>query len=148
MKNPTRTRPANRPDNRSDNTATPATAFRADATVVLVATVVAALVWTGARAAGIDLLVRSGSGSREVTLAAVILTPLLVGFAAVRLLRLLERRTARGLRTWTIVAIAVWTVSFVGPLSATALSGGLVLAALHLIVGAVVVVGLRLPRVA
>jgi hypothetical protein len=109
---------------------------------------VAALVWTSARAAGIDLLVRSGSGSREVTLAAVILTPLLVGFAAVRLLRLLERRTARGLRTWTIVAIAVWTESFVGPQSATALTGGLVLAALHLIVGAVVVVGLRLPRVA
>ncbi|HET7069937.1 MAG TPA: DUF6069 family protein [Nocardioides sp.] len=148
MKNLTQTRPENRPDNRRDKAPTPATAFRADAAVVLVATVVAALVWAGARAAGIDLKVRSGSGSREVTLAAVILTPLLVGFAAVRLLRLLERRTARGLRIWTIVAIAVWAVSFAGPLSATAPSGGLVLAALHLMVGVVVVVGLRLRRVA
>jgi uncharacterized protein DUF6069 len=140
MKNLTRTRPENKTH--------PATAFRADATVVLVATVVATLGWAGAHAAGIDLFVRSGSGSREVTLGAVVLTPLLVGLAAIRLLRTLERRTARGLRTWTIVAVVVWALSFVGPISATHLSAGLVLATLHLAVGAVVVVGLRLSRVA
>jgi len=140
MKNLTPTRP--------ENTTSPPTAFRADAAVVLVATVVATLVWAGAQTAGIDLLVRSGSGSREVTLGAVVLTPLLVGLAAVGLLRTLERRTARGLRTWTIVAVAVWALSFVGPISATHLSAGLVLATLHLAVGAVVVVGLRLSRVA
>jgi hypothetical protein len=140
MKNLTPTRP--------ENTTNPPTAFRADAGVVLVATVVATLVWAGAHAAGVDLLVRSGSGSREVTLGAVVLTPLLVGLAALRLLRTLERRTARGLRTWTVVAVVVWALSFAGPISATHLSAGLVLATLHLAVGAVVVVGLRLSRVA
>jgi hypothetical protein len=140
MKNQTPTRPGRevvRP-----------TTFRSDAVVVLVATVAAALVWAATQAAGIDLLVRSGSGSREVTFASVVVTPLVVGLAGVGLLRLLERRTANGLRTWSVLASAVWAVSFVGPLSATTLSGALALATLHVVVGAVVFVGLRLSRVA
>jgi uncharacterized membrane protein YwzB len=140
MNNLTRTRP--------DREAVRQTPFRSDAVVVLVATVVAALVWAATQAVGIDLLVRSGSGAREVALAPVVLTPLLVGFAAVRLLRLLERRTANGLRTWTVTASALWVVSFVGPLSATTVWAGLALATMHLAVGAVVVGGLRLTRVA
>jgi predicted NBD/HSP70 family sugar kinase len=81
-----------------------------------------------------------------VVLGSVVVTPLLVGVAATGLLRLLERRTSRALRVWTVVAMAVWAVSFLGPLSATTLGAGLVLATMHLLVGGVVVVGLRLTR--
>jgi hypothetical protein len=123
-----------------------ATHLRGEALVVVVATGLAVLVWAAARAAGVDLAVRSGSGSREVVLGSVVVTPLLVGVAATGLLRLLERRTSRALRVWTVVAMAVWAVSFLGPLSATTLGAGLVLATMHLLVGGVVVVGLRLTR--
>ena len=78
----------------------------------------------------------------------VIVTPIVVGFVAAGLLRLLERRTESALRTWTIVAVVAWALSFLGPLSATSMGAGLVLATMHLAVGAVVVGGLRLARVA
>jgi len=44
---------------------------------------------------------------------------------------------------WTGVAMAVWVVSLVGPASARTVQAALTLAALHLVVGAVVIVGLR-----
>ncbi len=128
---------------------TPAAApRRADAKVVLVAPAVAVVVWVAAKAAGVDLEVRSGSGTTQVALGSVIVTPLVVGAVAAALLRLLERRTAHGLRTWTVIAVIAWVLSFLGPLSATSLGAGLVLATMHLAVGAVVVGGLRLARVA
>ena len=76
------------------------------------------------------------------------MTPIVVGFVAAALLRLVERRTESGLRTWTIVAVVAWALPFLGPLAATSLGAGLVLATMHLAVGAVVVGGLRLARVA
>jgi predicted cation transporter len=124
------------------------TTTRTEAGVVLLATGLAVLGWAAATMAGIGLQVRSGSGTRGIGLATVVITTVVVATAAAGLLRLLERRTARGLRTWTIAATAVWAVSFAGPLSATTLSAGLVLGGLHGIVGAVVVVGLRRSRVA
>ena len=116
---------------------------RADTGVAVVAAPAAAVVWTVARAAGIDLVVRTGGGTSEVNLVSVVVTSLVVALAGAALLRLFERRTANGLRSWTIVAICVWAVSLLGPLSATTVSAGVVLAALHLVVGAVVVLGLR-----
>lgn len=117
--------------------------IRAEGLVVLVATGLAVLVWAAAKAAGLDLDVHSGSGTREVGLGSVIVTPLVVGAAAAGLLRLLERRTSRGLRIWTVTAVTVWTLSFLGPLSATTIGAGCVLATPHVVVGAVVVGGLR-----
>ena len=125
-----------------------ATHRRADANVVLVAAALAVVVWAAAKAAGVDLEVRSGSGTTQVVLGSVIVTPIVVGFVAAALLRLLERRTQSGLRTWTVVAVVAWALSFLGPLSATSLEAGLVLATMHLAVGAVVVGGLRHARVA
>ncbi len=116
---------------------------RADAGVAVVSAAAAAAVWAVARAAGVDLVVRSGSGTTDVNVVSVVVTSLVVAIVGAALLRLLERRTARGRRTWTIVAVAVWAVSFLGPLSATHPSAGLVLACLHLVVGSVVVLGLR-----
>ena len=122
--------------------------IRTDGLVVLVATGLAVLVWAAAKAAGLDLDVHSGPGTREVGVGSVMVTPLVVGAAAVGLLRLLEGRTSRGLRIWTVTAVTVWALSFLGPLSATTIGVGCVLATLHLVVGAVVVGGLRAARVA
>ena len=116
--------------------------------VVLVAAGLAAAVWLAAEAAGVDLAVHAGDGSRPVGLVSVIVTVVVAALVAAGLLRVLERRTANGLRTWTIIAIVVWALSFLGPLSAMTVGAGLVLAAMHLAVGAVVVGGLRSTRVA
>jgi hypothetical protein len=117
---------------------------RADAGVAVLAAGAATVVWAVARAAGVDLVVRSGAGgTSDVNVISVVVTSLVVAITGAALLRLLERRTENGRRTWTIVAVTVWAVSLVGPLSAVQPSAGLVLASLHLLVGAVVVIGLR-----
>jgi len=116
---------------------------RAEAGVAVVTAAAAAAVWAVAKAAGVDLVVRSGSGTNDVNVVSVVVTALVVAIVGAALLRLLERRTTSGRRTWTIVAIVVWAVSFLGPLSATRASAGLVLACLHLVVGSVIVLGLR-----
>jgi len=121
----------------------PRARLAADGAVALVAAAAATLVWACARISDLHLEVRSGSGTMDVTAASVIITTLLVAAAGAGLLRVLERRTTRGLRVWTIVAVTVWALSFSGPLSATRPSTGLVLAGLHLLVGGVIVVGLR-----
>jgi uncharacterized protein DUF6069 len=125
------------------DTAAPCTRRSGVGAVAAVAMTAASVVWTGARIAGLDLEVHSGSGTSEVTLGPVIVVPMLATILAVSLLRRLERRTTRGLRIWTIVATAVWALSFLGPLSATRPATGLVLAGMHLVVGAVIVFGLR-----
>lgn len=116
--------------------------------LVVVAAVVAAALWLAAKAVGIDLAVHAGDGSRPVGLVSVIVTVVVVALAGAGLLRVLERRTTNGLRTWTAIAVAVWALSFLGPLSAMTVGAGLVLATMHLAVGAVVVGGLRRTRVA
>jgi uncharacterized protein DUF6069 len=119
------------------------TSWRTDGLVAVVAAGVASLGWAVARAAGIDLAVRSGAGTMHVGLAAAVVVAIGAGVAGAMLLRLLERRTASGLLVWTIIAAVVWAVSFTGPLGALTAPAGLVLAGLHLAVGAVVVFGLR-----
>lgn len=121
----------------------PRTPAKLDAILSVVAAGVAALAWACARVAGVELVVRSRSGTSQVNLVSVVVVSLLVAVAGAGLLMLLERRTPQGRRVWTVVAIVIWALSFVGPLSATRLSTGLVLAVLHLLVGAVVIVGLR-----
>ena len=92
--------------------------------------------------AAVDLAVESGSSPRDIGLVSVIVTAVVVAVAGAGLLRLLERRTSRGRRTWTAIAVALWAVSFAGPAVAASGSAALTLVALHLVVGAVVVVGL------
>ena len=125
-----------------------ATPKRADAKVVVVATALAVVVWAAAKAAGVDLEVRSGSGTtRSARLGDR--DPVVVGAVAAALLRLLERRTSSGLRTWTIVAVVgVGRCRSSGRCRRPASERGLVLATMHLAVGAVVVGGLRPARVA
>jgi hypothetical protein len=101
----------------------------------------AVVLWALWRAAGVDLAVDTGSGVRQVGPAAVAITTALVAVAALGLYRLLHRR---GLRTWTVVALAAWLVSFLGPTTATTTEAGLALASLHLLVGAGVIAGVHL----
>lgn len=118
-------------------------AWRDDVTVAVVAAGSAALVWVGARLLGVDLAVRSGSGTREIGLVSVIVTAVVVALAGGGLLRVMERRAARAGRVWTAVALTALVVSLAGPACAATLSAGLALAAMHLVVGAVVIIGLR-----
>ena len=117
--------------------------WRDDWPVAVVAAGAAALVWVVGTVAGVEVAVRSGSGTHEVGLVSVIVTTVVVAVAAAGLLRVLERRTPAARSVWTGIALAVWVVSFAGPAGARTLSAGLTLAALHLVVGAVVIVGLR-----
>ena len=104
----------------------------------------AAVTWVVAtQAAGVDLVVGAGEGRQHVGVASVVVATLVAAYVGGGLLRVLARRAPRGRRTWTAVAVAVLVVSLAGPLGAATLPAGLVLAALHLEVGAVVVVGLR-----
>ena len=121
---------------------------RHDGAVAVAAAGAAAVVWwvlTGP--ASVDLAVRSGSGERQVGVVSVIVTAVVVALAGGGLLRVLERRRgARGVAAWTVTAVAVLAVSLAGPLGAASPAAGLGLALLHLVVGAVVVVGLRAGR--
>lgn len=117
-----------------------------DLPVAATAAAVAGLGWACERLAGIDLLVRTGSGTQPVNLVSVIVTSVVVTLVAGGLLRLLERRTGEALRTWTMIAGGVLLVSLAGPLGALTLDAGLALATLHCLVGAVVILGLRRSR--
>jgi Family of unknown function (DUF6069) len=118
--------------------------WRDDSPVAVVAAGAAAVVWVVAtQVASVDLAVRAGSGTQHVNVVSVIVTALVVAMAGAGLLRFLERRTAQARTIWTAIAVAVWAVSLTGPLGARSVEAGLWLAALHVVVGSVVVVGLR-----
>lgn len=118
--------------------------WRDDWPVAVVAASAAAVVWVLAtQVASVDLAVRSGSGTQHINVVSVIVTTLVVAMTGAGLLRFLEHRTAQARTIWTAVACAVWVVSLAGPLGARSVEAGLWLAALHIVVGSIVVVGLR-----
>lgn len=122
------------------------TTGRGDLVVVLTAVLGAAATWAvWTQAFGVELVADTGSGSREIGPAAVVLTTLVVAAAGVGLRRLLEAKLTRGRRWWTVTAVAVWLVSMLGPLGATTAGAVLALVSLHVVVGTVVVVGLLRP---
>ncbi|GII05923.1 hypothetical protein Pta02_79310 [Planobispora takensis] len=94
---------------------------------------------------GTEPTVRMGGGTQPVGPVPVVVTGLLAGLAGWTLLAVLERFTSRPGRIWTIVALVVLALSLSGPLGgAVGPTATLVLVLLHLIVGAVLVLGL--PR--
>jgi hypothetical protein len=94
---------------------------------------------------GIDLVVKTGSGTFTVEPILVMTTTLLIGMLGWALLELLERWTRHAVPIWRIVAAAVFVVSLGGPF--TALTGGatVVLLGLHVLVAAILVPGLSAP---
>lgn len=130
IENPTRTR----------------TTWRADLSVGVAAGLLAGAVWMVWRILGVDLEVPSGDTTREVGIVAVLASAWVMGLLGAGVLRLLEALTRRGLTIWTALAIATLLLSFGGPLSAATTVATLALASLHVVVGAVVILGLRAVR--
>jgi hypothetical protein len=120
---------------------------RARGYAVLAATGAGLLGWAVAGpAAGVHLTVRLGSAAADQHIgpAAVVIACLLAGLAGWALLALLERRTPKAAAIWTAVAVAVLAVSVLaGPLGGVTTAAKLALAGLHLLVGAMLIVGLR-----
>jgi hypothetical protein len=116
--------------------------WRDDLPVAAAAAGAAALIWVLARATGVDLEVHSGGGTQSIGLPGVLITPVVASLAAGALLRGWRRRCSRAASGWTALSLAVLAVSLLGPLTALTTRAGLVLAAMHLVVGTVIVVGL------
>ncbi|WP_433383693.1 DUF6069 family protein [Actinoplanes sp. CA-142083] len=92
---------------------------------------------------GIDLAVRQGGAVRHVGPVAVAATALIAGLAAWGLLALLERTVRRPARTYRIITSILLALSLLGPLgSGIGTSSKLVLLAMHLTVGAILIIGL------
>lgn len=93
--------------------------------------------------AGLTLTARQG-GTQHIGAAAVLISTVFVSFAGWALLAILERRTPRARDIWTIIATIVCITSVGSPLTnSIGIGAKLGLASLHLVVGAVVVLGLR-----
>lgn len=104
-------------------------------------------VWAITRSiGGTELAVHSGDSVREIGPAAVVLTALLAGLAGWGLLAWFERVIRRPYRAWRLVAVAVFVVSLAGPLGGVGTGARLALAAMHLVVAAVLVMGLPARR--
>ncbi|MPV37211.1 DUF6069 family protein [Georgenia subflava] len=93
---------------------------------------------------GIDLALRPGTGLvQEVGILPINLTSLAAGLLGWALLVLLERWTARARRIWTAAAAVVLVLSLGGPPAAATPEATAVLATLHLVVAAILVLGFR-----
>jgi hypothetical protein len=94
--------------------------------------------------AGIDLAARTGNAVQHITLAAVVLAAAASAAAGWGVLALLERFATRARAVWTAIAAAALLLSLlVGPAAGVTTAAKAGLAALHLVVGAVVICGLR-----
>jgi hypothetical protein len=99
------------------------------------------LIWTLAvPLLDIDLIV--GSGERKVGPGAVATAAIIVGLAAVGLAELLARITSRPRRVWLITAGVLLVASLIGPLGAETAGAATTLVAMHLAVGATLILGI------
>jgi hypothetical protein len=103
----------------------------------------ALLIWVVAHPiAGIDLIVGSGSAAHAIGPVSVVLVSAVVGAAAAAVAALLARITSRPRRAWFVTSGVLLILSLAGPLGAATIGAGLVLAAMHLVVGATLIVGI------
>lgn len=87
---------------------------------------------------GVDLTVRTGSGTQTVGGVAVAVSAAAAAFVGMGALRVLERFTHRALTVWTVLVLVVAQVSVVGPLGAVTFAATMALVSLHAVVTAVV----------
>jgi hypothetical protein len=117
---------------------------RGDLAVVIGALSAALATWSlWTQVGGVELTVQSGDEVQTVGLGSVVAVAAIMPIAGVLLLRALQPWLSRGLRWWTAVAGTVMLISMLGPLGATTAMAGVALASLHLLVGAVVILGVR-----
>jgi hypothetical protein len=112
--------------------------------IVVWAAVTALLIWlVQGPLTGVDLVVRTGGSLTTVGPVAVVAVALAAGLVGWGLLALLERVTSRGRLVWGVIAVAVLLLSFAGPLgAATTPRAKGALAAMHAVVGVILIVGL------
>lgn len=115
---------------------------------VLVAAVANGVVWLVADAAGVDFVVEPpGQGEIRVDLVVAIVATFLTGMVAWGLLALLERVTGRGYAIWFVVAVLVFLLFLIPPVSSDATSGTTAaLLTMHTVEAVVLVVGFRVGR--
>jgi len=111
--------------------------------IVVWAAVAALLIWlVKGPLTGVDLVVRNRDATSTVGPVAVVAVALAAGLVGWGLLALLERVTTRARRLWAVIAVVVLLVSFAGPLGATTIQAKGALAAMHAVVGAILIAGL------
>ena len=116
---------------------------RRRAAAVLTAMAGAMVLWIIADpVGGIDLTVSSAASARNIGPGAVAVVSGLAGLAAVGLAALLARLTARARSIWHVVAVTILVLSLTGPLGAVTAGAGVTLAAMHVVVGATLIVGI------
>jgi hypothetical protein len=111
--------------------------------VVAVAVAAAVALRLIAYATGINLVVETGDDHTTVRMAPVIAGSAIGALAGVLVLQLALRYVAHGRRWWTIGAAVSLFGSLTTPMASTTASAWIVLSLMHLVVGAVVIVGLR-----
>lgn len=119
---------------------------RTRAVTVLVAMVAALLGWVALDPlAGVELTVRTADDGavQAVGPDAAMVAALASGLAGWALLALLERCSAKARSIWTVTAGLVLLVSLLGTSAATSASATAALASLHILVGGVLIMGLR-----
>ncbi|MET8525957.1 DUF6069 family protein [Micromonospora sp. NPDC005172] len=110
----------------------------------VVAVLAAVAVWSIATLAGAQLTVDQGAGPRDVTVLAVVLNAAVAALLGWGLLAVLERVSARATTIWTGIAVAVLVLSLVPASLVDATAGTrFALVLMHLVVGAVVILGFR-----
>lgn len=108
-------------------------------------TVAAAVAWWAilSQVGGIDLQAKQGT-VMHINGVAVFAAATAMAFAGWGLLAILERRTVNARNVWTVVAVIACVTSLGSPLSGgIGVGAKLGLASLHLVVGIVVILGLR-----
>jgi Family of unknown function (DUF6069) len=98
-------------------------------------------------AAGVHLTVRTGAATaaQHIGPAAVTTASLLAGLAGWALLAFLERHTPKARTIWTVIALVVLAGSLTGPIGGVTAAAKIALVCLHLLVAAVLIIGLRRP---
>jgi hypothetical protein len=129
----------------SSATATPTRVADRSRLAVVGITALSALAWWAvlAHAFGIDLEAKQGS-TMHIGAISVLFAALAMAFAGWGLLAILEHTTIGARKAWTIVAVIACACSLGSPLTGGIGTGAkLGLASLHLLVGTVVILGLR-----
>ncbi|QYJ03955.1 hypothetical protein KUV85_16785 [Nocardioides panacisoli] len=112
--------------------------------VTAAAALCAAVAWTAfVPFGGVELAVEQGGTRQEVGLPAVLATSVIAAAAGGALLRWWQGRSPRATRHWTVLALLVTLLSLLGPSGAVTAAAASSLLALHGVVAAVVIVGLR-----
>jgi len=105
------------------------------------ATIAATAVWIVATLVGVEVEAPMGDKVQDVSVVAVVITSLLSSLVGWGLLAVLEKLTGKGRPIWIGIAVVVFLLSLVGPLTAAGISGGakLTLVLMHVAVAAVLI---------